>query len=178
MSRQRQPLVTRVAVAMVTCTAMMNQPCQGKHLPDNIYFMPFHFRDNNKDKKIKIRKRNFKKREKDSVEADTQRVAAFKEYVLHNSRTLFLLFTLFCRSDVLTIILRQCIQEHQLPHLQKTMCVQNNKRTYYLVKKKKIAQDIFSVYEQSQYEGNIIVCKHKTLHWHVYCTMQCSDIDG
>lgn len=135
MSRQWQPLVTRVAVSMVTCTAMMNQPCQGKHLPDNIYFMPFHFRGNNKDKKIQIRKRNFKKREKDSVEADTQRVAAFNEYVLHNSRTLFLLFTLFCRSDVLTIILRQCIQEHQLPHLQKTMCVQNNKQTYYLVKK-------------------------------------------
>lgn len=59
------------------------------------------------------------------------------------------------------------------------MCVQNNKLTYYLVKKKQNSTwDIFSVYEQSQYEGNIIVCKYKTLHWHVYSTMQCIDIDG
>lgn len=45
------PFVTRAAVAMEICSAMMNQPCQGKHLPDNIYFMIFHSRGNNKDRK-------------------------------------------------------------------------------------------------------------------------------
>ena len=40
----RQPLVTRAAVAMEISSAMLNQLCQGKHLPDNIYLMIFHSR--------------------------------------------------------------------------------------------------------------------------------------
>lgn len=50
MSRQWLPLVTRAAVALEISTAMINQPRQGKNMPDNIYFMVFESRGNNNEK--------------------------------------------------------------------------------------------------------------------------------
>lgn len=72
--RQWQPLVTRAAVAMEICTAMMNQPCQGKHLPDNIYFMIFHSRGNSeqKTKKMTRKGKNCEKRNSESQEIETE----------------------------------------------------------------------------------------------------------
>ena len=49
-SRQWLPLVTRAAVALEIATALMNQPGQGKHMPDNIYFI-FHYRGKKTRKK-------------------------------------------------------------------------------------------------------------------------------
>lgn len=61
---ERQPLVTvtRAVIAKEKATTMMNQLCQGKQLPDSIYFMTFDSRGNNKDRKMtrkgKSEKRN------------------------------------------------------------------------------------------------------------------------
>lgn len=72
MSRQWQPLVTRAAVAMEISTAMMNQPCQGKHLPDNVYFMIFNSRGNNKDKKMTKGDSERRNTEPQEIETETE----------------------------------------------------------------------------------------------------------
>lgn len=82
MSRQWQPLVTSAAVAREMCTAMMNQPCQGKLLPGNTYFITFPCRGNNKKRRQRRRSLWEKKQEIESeAEGRDQTVGPHHEWV-------------------------------------------------------------------------------------------------